>query len=202
MITSEIIGSSAPFADPLWYTTLDSPFYNDSHRQLVKFLRRYVDEELTPFCAEWEESGCVPDAVQRRHAELGCAAASVYPLAKDYIRKAGIKLPAGIDVDQWDAYHDFILIDELMRCGYLGVSWALGTGNIIGCPPIVNFASPELKEELLPAILTGKKRICLGVTEPDAGSDVAGIRTTAVRDGDVYVVNGAKKWITNAIYSE
>ncbi|BFZ55814.1 hypothetical protein PYCC9005_002855 [Savitreella phatthalungensis] len=199
---SEVIGTAVPFADPLWYTTLDSPHYNDSHRSLVKTIRKYVDEELTPNCADWESEGHVPEAVQRRHAQLGYAAASVYPLAKEYIAKAGISLPGGISPDKWDAFHDFILIDELMRCGYLGVSWALGTGNIIGCPPIVNFASASLKDELLPAILRGDKRICLGVTEPDAGSDVAGIKTTARKESDVYVVNGAKKWITNAIYSD
>lgn len=190
---TELIGTTkAPFADPLWYTTLDSPHYNASHRKLVKFLRNYVDAELSPHCQEWEELGAVPISVQKRHGEVGCVAASVYPLAKDYLK--GIKLPAGIEPSEWDAFHDFILIDELMRCGYLGVTWALGTGNIIGCPPLINFGSTELKNELLPAILRGDKRICLGVTEPDAGSDVAGITTTAELQGDHYLVNGAKKW--------
>lgn len=189
---TESVGTLVPFADPLWYTTLDSPHYNDSHRKLVKFLRRYVDEELSPHCQEWEENSAVPEYAHKRHAELGCCAASVYPLAKEFL--GGIQLPAGIPAAEWDAFHDFILIDELMRCGYLGVSWALGTGNIIGCPPLVNFGSKELKAELLPLIISGKKRICLGVTEPDAGSDVAGITTVAIREGDVYVVNGAKKW--------
>lgn len=189
---TDIIGTRVPFADPLWYTTLDSPHYNDSHRALVKFLRKYVDEELSPHCQEWEENSAVPDHVQKRHAQLGCTAASVYPLAKGYL--TGVTLPANIKPGEWDAFHDFILIDELMRCGYLGVSWALGTGNIIGCPPLVNFGSEELKAEVLPKILKGEKRICLGVTEPDAGSDVAGIMTTAKRVGDHYVVNGSKKW--------
>ena len=189
---SEAIGTRVPFADPLWYTTLDSPHYNDSHRKLVKFLRRYVDEELSPHCQEWEENSMVPESVHKRHAQLGCTAASVYPLAKQYLQD--IKLPAGISSNEWDAFHDFILIDELMRCGYLGVTWALGTGNIIGCPPLVNFGSQELKDELLPQILSGQARICLGVTEPDAGSDVAGITTIAERHDDNYLVNGSKKW--------
>ncbi len=201
-IKDNLLGTLTPFADPTWYHTLTSPHYNESHRQLVRFLRKYVDEDIIPHCQEWEESGHVPEHVHQKHAAIGCTAASIYPLAKEYIRNNHIALPAGISVDKWDAFHDFILIDELMRCGYLGVCWALGTGNIIGCPPLINFGSPALKQELLPAILSGKKRICLGVTEPEAGSDVANIVTTATKDGDFWVVNGAKKWITTAIYSD
>jgi alkylation response protein AidB-like acyl-CoA dehydrogenase len=197
---TETIGTLVPFADPLWMTTLDSPYFKDSHRRLSKYLRKYVDEELSPYCADWEADAAVPDEAQKRFAEVGCTAACVFPLAKGYMD--GITLPAGIPANEWDAFHDFVLIDELMRCGYLGVCWALATGNIIGCPPLVNFGSEALKRELLPQILKGQKRICLGVTEPSAGSDVANIATTARREGDYFIVNGSKKWITNAVYSD
>lgn len=115
-----------------------------------------------------------------------------------------MQLPAGIDPSEWDMLHTAICVDETMRHGYLGISWALGGGNGIGGPPLVNFGSPELIDEILPDIIAGKKRICLGVTEPNAGSDVANIKTTArlSEDGEFYIVNGSKKWITNGVFAD
>lgn len=147
-------------------------------------------------------------------------AVAVYPLAKDYLRDQ--RLPGNIKATEWDGFHDLIVIDEIARCGYLGVIWALTCGNSIGAPPLINCGTAEQKERFVPSILDGSSRFCLAVTEPDgrplkllcdmtgltdgeliiAGSDVAGITTTAVRRGDVYVVNGAKKWITNGMWAD
>ena len=125
----------------------------------------------------------------------------VFPLATEYLD--GIKLPAGIEPTDWDGFHDLIVIDEIARCGYLGVMWALSCGNSIKQhAPLINFGTPEQKRKFLLDMYRGRTRFCLGVTEPDAGSDVAGITTTAERRGDVYIVNGAKKWITNAIFAD
>jgi alkylation response protein AidB-like acyl-CoA dehydrogenase len=95
-------------------------------------------------------------------------AASVYPLAKDYL--SGQQLPANVPASEWDGFHDLIVIDEMARCGYLGIIWALNCGNSIGCPPVVNFGSKEQKRRFLPDVLKGKTRFCLGVTEPDGKS--------------------------------
>ena len=95
-----------------------------------------------------------------------------------------------------------IVGDELSRLGWAGVIWGLGGGNGIGAPPIARFGTHEQKLRWLPGIARGEIRFCLGITEPDAGSDVANISTSAVRDGDHYVVNGAKKWITNGIWAD
>ena len=188
--------SPIPFADPAWYSTLDSPYYNDSHVRLAKYLRKYVDEELSPLSEQWEREQMVPIAVQERHAAIGCLAVSIFPLAREYM--SDIPLPGGIKLDEWDAFHDLVLVDELTRGGYLGVNWALATGPTIATPLINSYANKQLKAELLPPILKGHKRIALAVTEPSGGSDVAGIQTTAVKQGDDYIVNGMKKWITNA----
>jgi alkylation response protein AidB-like acyl-CoA dehydrogenase len=96
------------------------------------------------------------------------------------------------------------MTDEMARVGYNGVMWGLGGGNGIGVPPIVNFGTEEQKKRFLPDVATGKIRFCLGITEPDAGSDVAGIKTTAKKtpDGKYYIVNGSKKWITNGIWAD
>lgn len=127
-------------------------------------------------------------------------AASIYPLAADYL--GDLSLPGGIKPTEWDAFHDLIFMDEIARCGHLGVVFGLACGNVIGAPPVIRFGTPEQKKKFLPDILNGRKRFCLGVTEPDAGSDVAGLTTTAVRKGDKYIVNGNKKWITNGIWAD
>ncbi|RHZ58386.1 acyl-CoA dehydrogenase family protein [Aspergillus thermomutatus] len=192
--------SNTPFADPLWLNRTYSPYYTPSHRRLQREVREYVDTHISPFCEEWEQQGSVPIEVKTRHAELGYTAVAAFPLAKDYLH--GQRLPGDIDPREWDGFHDLIVIDELARCGYLGIVWALGCGNSIGGPPVINFGNEEQRRRFLPDMLTGKARFCLGVTEPDAGSDVAGITTTAERKGDVYIVNGAKKWITNGIFAD
>lgn len=109
---------------------------------------------------------CSPsDKVIKRHADLGYMAVSVYPLAVEYL--ANRRLPAGIKASEWDGFHDLIVIDEIARCGYLGIIWALTCGNSIGAPPLVNFGTDEQKRRFLPGILDGTSRFCLGVTEPD-----------------------------------
>jgi alkylation response protein AidB-like acyl-CoA dehydrogenase len=85
---------------------------------------------------------------------------------------------------------------ELSRLGYSGVVWGLGGSNSIGFPPILNYGTEELKDALCPGIINGSIRVCLGITEPQAGSDVSGIQTTAekTQHGNHYIVNGTKKW--------
>ncbi|KAH0842315.1 hypothetical protein AYO21_00067 [Fonsecaea monophora] len=194
--------SSAPYADPPWLSRDVSPYYTASHRRLQAEVREYVDTHITPFCEDWERQGSVPSEVILNHARLGYMAVSIYPLAVAQIKAVGQRLPGDIDPEEWDGFHDLIVIDEIARCGYLGVIWALSCGNSIGAPPLINFGSEEQKMRFLPDVILGRSRFCLGVTEPDAGSDVAGLTTTAERRGDVYIVNGAKKWITNAIFAD
>ncbi|KDN37911.1 acyl-CoA dehydrogenase [Tilletiaria anomala UBC 951] len=204
-VPSEPFGSVLPFAEPAWYGSLGdtSPFYTDSHRRLRAYCRDYVDS-FSHKAGEWEDKGTIPSAQYQEHAARGFVAASIQPFHIPSLKAAGIQLPANIPPEEWDNLHNVVLFDELMRHGFLGVNWALGGGNGIGGPPLVNFGSEDLKRELLPDILLGKKRICLGVTEPLAGSDVAGIKTTAVRstDGKHYIINGQKKWITNGVFAD
>ena len=194
--------STSPFADPPYLSRGISPYYNESHRRLQREARKYVNEKIIPHCEEWERNGAVPSEVIRTHCALGYMAVSVYPLAVEQIKALGQRLPGDIKPDEWDGFHDLIIIDEIARCGYLGVIWALSCGNSIGAPPVIHFGTPEQKQRFLPDMISGKTRFCLGVTEPDAGSDVAGITTTAERRGDKYIVNGAKKWITNGHFAD
>ena len=101
-------------------------------------------------------------------------------------------------------FHEMLLTDELSRAGSGGLVWNLIGGFGIGCPPLVKFGKKPLVDRILPGILAGDKRICLAITEPDAGSDVANLTCEAKlsEDGKHYIVNGEKKWITNGIWSD
>jgi alkylation response protein AidB-like acyl-CoA dehydrogenase len=106
------------------------------------------------------------------HSLRGYTAVTVNPAAIAlYLRGNGewgsIELPGGIQPEEWDAFHDLVCIDEIARCGYLGVIWALGCGDAIGLPPVINFGTEEQKRRFLPGVLRGQERFCLGVTEPD-----------------------------------
>ncbi|KAH8666220.1 acyl-CoA dehydrogenase/oxidase [Ilyonectria robusta] len=190
----------APFADPLWYTRGNSPYYKESHIRLRDEVREYVSTHIAPNCEEWEKNGAVPLEASRHYAEAGFMAASIFPLPVEYL--GNIRLPGGVKPSEWDEFHDLVFMDEVARCGYLGVFWGLACGNIIGAPPIFRFGTDSQKQKYVGDILSGKTRFCLAVTEPDAGSDVAGLTTTAVRNGNKYVVNGAKKWITNGLWAD
>ena len=95
-----------------------------------------------------------------------------------------------------DVFHRIVFMEEMLRCGSMGLVAGLGSLSI-GMPPILNMGTDEQKARFVPPVLRGEKISALGITEPDAGSDVASIRTRAVPDGDHYVVNGAKTFITS-----
>lgn len=179
-------------------STITSPPTVKSGSKMELFLQRYGSFKYSK--DEINMLTHVSMKAVQHFAHAGFMAASVFPLAADYLD--GISLPAGIKPSEWDAFHDLVFMDEIARCGYLGVIFGLACGNIIGAPPIIRFATEQQKRKYLPDILSGRKRFCLGVTEPDAGSDVAGITTTAERKGNKYIVNGNKKWITNAIWAD
>jgi acyl-CoA dehydrogenase len=126
------------------------------------------------------------------------------PLPVNWLHKVGIKeLPGGLKVEDFDYLHTLIYTDEMARVGSIGPTGAITTGMAFGVPPIMKFGSHELQERFLPDLLTGKKRICIAITEPGAGSDVSNIQTVAKKtaDGKHYIVNGTKKWITNGLWS-
>jgi len=114
-----------------------------------------------------------------------------------WLHKLGIyELPGGLKVEDFDYLHTLIYVDEMARTGSLGPSGALTTGIAFGLPPILKFGNQQLQERFVPDLMTGRKRICIAITEPEAGSDVSSIVTTAKRSecGKYFIVNGAKKW--------
>ncbi|KAI9037851.1 acyl-CoA dehydrogenase family protein [Aspergillus affinis] len=191
---------TAPYSEPL-LPQLDvaNPYYTDLHHNLRAYVREYVDTHIAPYAHEWEEAGQVPEDVRRRHYELGFGIVHPLTTSED---AAGLSLPGDVPREKWDTWCSLIVADELTRTGYVGVSWGLGAGNGIGCPPIAKFGTPEQRRIWLPRVAKGEIRFCLGITEPDAGSDVANIQASAKREGECYIVNGAKKWITNGIWAD
>lgn len=116
----------------------------------------------------------------------------------------GLKLPGGINPEEFDYFHEMIAHEETARLSAPGFSDGISSGYCIGLPPVFNFGPAHLKERVVPEVLLGRKRICLAITEPYVGSDVASIRTTAKRtpDGKHFIVNGVKKWITNGTFAD
>jgi len=116
----------------------------------------------------------------------------------------GLTLPGGMPGEKFDYLAELIITQELSRIGARGYQDGLQAGMWIGLTPIMNFGSEKIKKEIMPPVLAGTKFICLAISEPFVGSDVAAMQTTAVKSacGKFYIVNGTKKWITNGTFSD
>ncbi len=155
------------------------------HHEWRAQLRRFIDREIMPFAEDWDESGSIPDELWTKSAEIGL-------LGMGYPEEFG-GVSEGIDL-----WHGIILNEEMARVAVGGVAATLLVHGI-GLPPVINFGSDEIKQMVAPAVLAGTKRISLAVTEPGGGSDVAQLQTTARLDGDHYIVNGSKTYITGGM---
>ncbi|KAG8626832.1 hypothetical protein KVT40_005777 [Elsinoe batatas] len=192
-----------PFSEPPWLCGIPSPYYTDSHRAFQKKCRAFVEENLLKHAMDWEREETVPEHVFEVFSKAHMLIPSLpAPLPVDRLKSLGIHDILGVKVEEWDAFHGLIAGDEMLRSGLAGPPGSLTTGIAFGVPPILKFGSKELQDKFLPDLLTGRKRACIAITEPDAGSDVANIQTTATKDGKHYIVTGTKKWITNGIWSD
>ncbi|PSR72941.1 hypothetical protein PHLCEN_2v11178 [Hermanssonia centrifuga] len=104
---------------------------------------------------------------------------------------------------EFDYFHELIITQEVGRIGARGYGDGLNSGSIIGLPPVLNFARPDLRKRVADEVLSGKKFISLAISEAFAGSDVRGLKTTATKtpDENFWIINGTKKWITNGVYA-
>src|SRR5256885_7241208 len=155
--------------------------FTDEHEQLRESIRNFATRELAPHAEEWEET-TFPDWVFRRMGELGFL---------------GLDKPEEYGGQGGDYYSSLVLAEEIGHARSGGLAMGVDVHTSMGMPPILKFGTEEHKQEWLVPAIKGEKILCLGITEPDAGSDVAGIKTRAVRDGDEYVINGSKTYITN-----
>ena len=158
---------------------------NEEQRDFQSTMREFVDKEIKPVANEMERSGEYPTEIVDKLKEMGLFGMTI---PEEY---------GGLDLD---AVSFAIVFEELAR-GWMGIAGTLGSHSL-SCWMIAKYGTDEQKAKYLPDLATGKRRTGVGLTEPDAGSDLQGIRTTAVRDGDHYIVNGRKTWITNARHAD
>jgi alkylation response protein AidB-like acyl-CoA dehydrogenase len=155
--------------------------FTDEHEALRESIRRFAVKELAPHAEEWEET-TFPDSVFARMGELGFL---------------GLDKPEEYGGQGGDYYSSLVLAEEIVHGQSGGLAMAVAVQTDMAMPPILAFGSEEQKRAWAAPAIAGEKILCLGITEPDAGSDVAAIKTRAVRDGDEYVINGSKTYITN-----
>ncbi|CAH7675381.1 acyl-CoA dehydrogenase/oxidase [Phakopsora pachyrhizi] len=179
-----------PFSEPSWYNGLPSPYYNESHIKLRKIAREWTETHLVDQAHDWEENGSIDHKTYERAAQDGLILPNLGGLRipKEWTRHG--KIIGDIPADQWDGFHAFILQDELSRCGSAGAVGGLFSGLAYGGPLVWKYGSDFLRNSVVPSILDGSKRICIAITEPNAGSDVKNLSTTA------------EKRITNGIWGD
>ncbi|KAG1733647.1 acyl-CoA dehydrogenase/oxidase [Suillus paluster] len=205
VIYSRIVGeiSDVPYAEPTWLTQgYHSPYYTENHRKFQKAMRRFADEVIYEDAQAREEDGKRPSqSVFDKMAAVNLNAMRMGP--GKHLR--GLTLMDGlVKPEEFNYFHELIITQEVARCGARGYGDGLLGGKVIGLPPVLNFGSEELKARVVPEVFAGKKFICLAISEAQAGSDVMGLQTTAVKseDGKEWIVNGTKKWITNATFAD
>jgi alkylation response protein AidB-like acyl-CoA dehydrogenase len=160
--------------------------FNDEHLMFRDAFRRFVEKEITPHHEAWEHEGIVPRAVWEKAGAAGFLCLE----APEEFGGAG----------EPDYRFTALMAEELARAGASGIGFGLHTSIVL--PYILHFGAAEQQQRWLPPMVRGETITAIAMTEPAAGSDLAGIRTTAVRDGDCYVVNGQKTFITNGINSD
>lgn len=160
---------------------MPTPF-TDDHQQFRKTVRQFCEKELAPHADEWEKDELFPSWVFRRAGELGLF---------------GAHYPEDVGGAGGDYWFSVAKAEELPRCSSSGVGMGLLVQSDMATPVINDLGTPEQKKEFLEPAIKGLQIAALGVTEPNAGSDVAGIETVARRDGDDYVISGSKTFITN-----
>ena len=196
---------SVPLSEPPYLSSLPSPYYTESHIQWQKACRAFVDEHILPYAKEWENAESVPSHLWETFAKTNMLIPNLPPpLPVAWLKRLGIHDILGTKIEEWDYLHTGIYADEMARTGLAGPAGSVTVGMAFGVPPIIKFGNAQLQEKFLPDLLTGKKRTCIAITEPSAGSDVANISTSARKtpDGKYYIVNGTKKWITNAYWAD
>lgn len=166
---------------------MKNPYFNEEHDMLREQIRRFVEKEIVPNGEAWEEDGSVPRELLLKMGELGF-------LGLMHDEKYG---GSGMDVRAAT-----VLAEELGRSSFAGVTITALVHTNMASPHLANAGSDQQKQTYLPDVISGKKITAICVTEPAAGSDVAGIKTRAVKDGDDWVINGSKIFITNGIQGD
>jgi acyl-CoA dehydrogenase len=163
-----------------------SRHYTPEHETFRTTLRRFVERDIMPFADAWDEAAEFPRDLYRSAGAVGLL---------------GLGFPEELGGSGGDVFHMIVACEELARAGCGGVNAGL-MSHTIATPPIIALGSEQLKQRLVPPTLRGEKIAALAITEPSGGSDVANLRTTARRDGDRFIVNGEKTFITSGVRAD
>ena len=161
--------------------------FSEQHELFRATVRRFVQEEIVPNVDDWEERGEIPRDLFRRMGALGFL---------------GIEFPPQHGGGGADFWMSVVLAEELARCRSGGVAFSVIVHTDMSSPWLARLGTEEQKEHYLPGIINGEMVCALAITEPGAGSDMAGMTTRARRDGDQWVITGAKTFITNGVYGD
>lgn len=162
-------------------------WFTEEHEMLRDQIRRFVEEEIKPHAEAWEEEGRTPRELLMKMGELGFF---------------GIRYPEALGGSEMDTMATVVFAEELGKSTFSSVAITALVHTDMASIHIFNGGNDAQKQKYLPKMITGELISAVGVTEPDAGSDVKGIRTTAKKDGDHYVLNGAKMYITNGVHAD
>ncbi len=162
-------------------------YFTEEHELFRTSLRDFIQQEVTPHIDQWEEEGRVPRYVWEKMGDMGFL---------------GLAYPTQYGGQELDFFFDVVFNEEMGRINSGGFIITQQVVQYMSSPYILKFGSDRLKEKYLPGIISGRLISSIGITEPGAGSDVANIQTKAIKQGDHYVVNGAKTFITNGVYGD
>ena len=161
--------------------------FSQDHELFRQSVRSFIEQEVKPNIQQWEDEEQLPRAVFRRMGELGFL---------------GINFPEEYGGTNNDFYYSVVYLEELAKAGFAGLSAAVSVHQYMATNHILRAGSTYLKEKYLPGSIDGSLVGSIAITEPGTGSDVAQIRTTARREGDYYIINGSKTFITNGYYGQ
>ncbi|MFN4147478.1 MAG: acyl-CoA dehydrogenase family protein [Runella sp.] len=164
-----------------------SQYFNEDHQLFRQSVKQFITKEVIPHTEVWENQRRIPSDIFRRMGELGY-------LGLLYPEKYG-----GTNADLW---FSVVFLEEIARCGMGGFATAVSVHQYMAVNHIAKIGSEYLKEKYLVPAIKGQKIAALGITEPNAGSDVSGLQTTAIRNGDEYIINGSKTFISNGVYGD
>lgn len=161
--------------------------FNEEHESFRASVKKFVEKEIKPYIEEWEKAGEIPRSLFKQAGELG------------YL---GIRYPEKYGGSGLDVIMEAVFVEELAKCGAGGVAASLSATSSIAMSKILIFGNEVQKETYLPQGISGEKIFALAITEPNSGSDVANLQTTAKRNGDYYILNGSKTFITNGVNAD
>lgn len=162
--------------------------FTPEHEQITDTVRKFVAKEINPFLPEWEKAGIFPaHTLFKKMGDLGLL---------------GIKYPTEFGGLGLDFSYSMVMAEALGECNAGGVPMVIGVQTDMCTPALARFGSDALRHEFLAPSIAGDMVGCVGVSEAGGGSDVAALKTTARKDGDDYIINGSKMWITNGMQAD